>query len=276
MKRTALVFIVLCMVTSTFAQGLYTQSRTEGGAMGERTSEMFVMPKKFKTVEQRNSAAAGAATRQSTIMIIRLDKEVIWQVNPEKRTYSEMTFAQIEAMMSKVGGKMDAAMAQRQELMRNMTEEQRRMMEQAMGSRMPGSSTQDSAPVQVSNTGERKTISGFACTKYTARQGENTFLTMWVSRDVRGFDEMREDWKAVSRRMAAMMPRFGKEMADAYKNIDGFPIQTVMTMMDNTVTTTVTRVERRSTPAGEFEIPSGYTKTKSEMEDAMEKMDEDE
>lgn len=271
MKQATWVFVALCVAVSAFAQGFYTQSRMEGGVMGERTSEMFAMPKKFKTVEQQNSAGAGA-TAKGTVMIIRLDKEVLWTLDPTKRTYSETTFAELEGTMKKVGGKMDAAMEKMEKEMANMSEEQRKMVKQMMGNQMPGTQA-DTAPVRVVNAGERKTISGFACTKYVAKQGDDVIMTAWTTRDVRGFDEMRKDWEEFSRRWASMMPRFGKEMAESYRQIEGFPIQTVMTMMNNTVTTTVTRVERRSTPASEFEIPAGYTKVKSELDDTMEKMD---
>ena len=64
----------------------------------------------------------------------------------------------------------------------------------------------------------------------------------------------------------------GPGMAEAYKNSDGFPIQTEM---GHGMMTTVTKIERRSAPASEFEIPSGYTKVCGEMEDAMDKMDKE-
>lgn len=274
MKQITWVFVALCVAVSAFAQGFYTQSKMEGGMMGERTSEMFAMPKKLKTVEQLSSAGAGAAATQGTIMIIRLDKEVMWTLDPAKKTYSEMTFAGIDGMTNKAGGKMDAATEKMERELASMPEEQRKMVRQMMGNKMPGSQT-DAVPVQVVNAGERKTISGFACTKYLAKRGDEVILTAWTTRDVRGFTEMRKDWEEFSRRRAAMMPRFGKEMAEAFSQIEGFPIQTVATMMNNTVTTTVTKVERRSTPASEFEIPAGYTKVKSELDDAMEKMDND-
>ncbi len=273
MKQAIWVFVALCVAVPAFAQGLYTQSKVEGGAMGERTSEMFAMPKKFKTVDQQNSAGAGARATPGTTMIVRLDKEVLWTIDPAKRTYSEMTFAELEGMMKKAGGKLDAAMEKMEKEMANMPEAQRKMVRQMMGGNMPGTSGAAAVPVRVVNAGERKTISGFACTKYVAKRGDEVIMTTWTTRDVRGFDEMRKDWEDFSRRWASMMPRFGNEMAEAYKQIEGFPIQTVMTMMNNTVTTTVTKAEGRSTPASEFEIPAGYVKVKSEMEGAMEKME---
>jgi hypothetical protein len=46
------------------------------------------------------------------------------------------------------------------------------------------------------------------------------------------------------------------------KNIDGFPMQTEMGDMLKEV---VTKVERRSIAASEFEIPEGYKKLESPM-----------
>ncbi len=259
-KTFATLSCAFVFAAAAYGQGLYWQSKTTG-TVGERTAETWAVPKKMKMVQ--------TGTDQ-TITIMRLDKEVIWQLNPAKKTYSEMTFAQLEHVARKAGGKMDAAMAQMQEQMKNMSEDERKMMEKMMGGRMPGAAGAGAAPAQVTNTGERKTISGFATTKYTVRQGDQTAMTLWVTKDIRGFDELREDWQAFSRRMAAMLPQ-GRGMADAYKNIDGFPIQTEM----SGIVTTVTKVERRSAPANEFEIPSGYTKVRGEMEEAMEKMDSD-
>lgn len=266
MRKGLLCCTMLFIAASAVAQGLYTMSKMEGGMMGGRTSESYLMPKKFKVVEHHTADAAA-----SSIMIIRLDKEVVWTIDPLKRTYSEMTFGEIEGMMKKASGKMDAAMEKMKKEMAGMSDEQRKMVEQMMGNKMPGMQA-NSTPVRVENTGERKTISGFSCTKYVAKQGDNTIMTLWTTRDVRGFDELRKDWEEFSRRWAAMMPRFGKEMAETYKQIEGFPIQTDL---GHGVTTTVTKVERRATPASEFEIPSGYTKVESEMKKGMKEMDEE-
>jgi hypothetical protein len=255
MKRSLLASLVLCFSVTTFGQGLYWQSKTTG-TVGEFTSETFAVPKKMKVVHHGGD---------ESIIIIRLDREVVWSIDPAKREYSEMTFAEMEQMMAKAGGKMDAAMAKMREEMRNMPEEQRKMVEKMMGGKMPGMSAESDAPMKVKNTGEKKTISGFSCTKYVVQQGDQTLTTLWVTKDVKGLNELGDDWKAFSKRMAALAQRFGKEMEEATKQIDGFPIQTEMAG----VITTVTKVERRTTPASEFEVPSGYKKVKSKLEDAM-------
>ncbi len=255
MKRSLLASLVLCFSFTTFGQGLYWQSKTTG-TVGEFTSETFAVPKKMKVVDKGGDGS---------ITIIRLDREVVWSIDPAKREYSEMTFAEMEQAMAKAGRTMDVAIARLQEEMDNMPEEQRKMIEKMMGGKMPGMSAQSDAPIKVTNTGEKKTISGFSCTKYVVQQGDQTLTTLWVTNDVKGFKELAEDWKAFSKRMAALAQRFGKGMEEATKQIDGFPIQTEM----GSVVTTVTKIERRTTPASEFEVPSGYKKVKSKLEDAM-------
>ncbi len=261
-KTFAAFACALTLAGSAWGQGLYWQSKTTG-TVGEYMSETWAVPKKMKIVQ---------LGKYPTISIVRLDKEVMWQLNAAKKTYSEMTFAQMENVARKAGGKMDAATAKMQEQMKNMSEEEKKMMEKMMGGKMPGAAGQKAAAVEVTNTGERKTINGFATTKYTVQQGDQSVMTLWVTKDIKGFEELRKDWQSFSRRMAAMAPQ-GRGMADAYKNIDGFPVQTEM---GQGIVTTVTKVERRSAPAGEFEIPSGYTKVRGELEDAMDKMDKDE
>ncbi len=261
MKQVSLALLVACLTVTAFGQGLYWQSKTTG-TVGEFSSETFLVPKKMKVVHQGGDGS---------IIIVRLDREVVWKIDPAKKEYSETTFAQMEEMAQKAEGKMDAAMAKMREKMRNMPEEQRKMVEKMMGGKMPGMSAESNGPIRVNTTGDKKTISGFACTKYVVQQGDQTLSTLWVTKEVRGFNELAEDWKAFSNRMARLAQRFGKGLSEASKQIDGFPIQTEAAG----VVTTVTKLERRATPASEFEVPSGYKKVKSELEDAMQKMQEE-
>ncbi|MER3523441.1 MAG: hypothetical protein C4326_05070 [Ignavibacteria bacterium] len=266
MKRFVSLVVLLVAAATVFSQGLYWQTKTIG-TVGEHVSDGFAVPKKMKIVNQ------GTATVPGDITIFRLDREVMWQINPSKKTYSEISFAQMEAMMKNASSKMDAAMAKMQEELSKLPPDQRKMVEEMMKGRMPGARGKADAPIQVSSTGERKTISGFACTKFAVQHGEKTVATLWVTKDVPGFAELAEDWKAFSKRLASMMPRFASEMAEAYKKIQGFTIQSEIP--DLGVVTTVLKVERRSTPASEFEIPAGYTKEKSDLEHQLQEMDQE-
>lgn len=97
--------------------------------------------------------------------------------------------------------------------------------------------------------------------------GEPSY-TMWVTKDVKEFDGMRKDMQEFGERMAAMTPRFASEMAEGMKNLDGFPVQTEIAG----ITSTVSKVANRTTPASAFEVPAGYKKEKPEMFEQMEKM----
>ncbi len=235
--------LALLVSFSALGQGLYWESTTTGGPMGDKgsLSQNYAMPKMFKIVSP------------TKIMILRMDQEKIYDADPAKKTYSEMTFAEMEAYAKKASDKM----AQFQEKIKNMPPEQRKQME-SLGALMGGADK----PVEIKATGDTKTISGFACTKYVMTRGGKDLSTMWVTKDVAGFDNLRKDWMEFGKRMATLTNMTG--LGDAYQKMDGFPIETDMDMMGK-MTTIVTKVEKKSTPASEFAVPDGYTKTESPM-----------
>ena len=241
-------FIGLCLTLllagAAFSQGLYWESTTTGGPLGDKpnVSQTFAMPKMFKVVNPTG------------VMILRMDQEKIYNVDPAKKTYSVMTFAEMEEYAKKAGDKM----AQFREKIKNMPPEQRKQME-AIGGMMGGGAE---AAVEVSATGEKKTIAGFACTNYLMKRGGKDFMTLWVTKDVAGFDNLRKDWMEFGKRMATLTNVSG--LGEAYQKIDGFPMETDMDAMGK-ITNVVTKVEKRSTPAGEFNVPDGYTKTESPL-----------
>ncbi|MDD8018510.1 MAG: DUF4412 domain-containing protein [Bacteroidota bacterium] len=257
MKRFLIATLLLCSAAFTFAQGLYWQSTTDG-VRTKHSEESYAVPKMFKMVR---STEAG----EGSIMIARLDKQLIWNLNPEKKTYSEITFADLEKMAEKGAAKMDKM----KEKMKGMPEEQRKMMEKMMG-------MQNDQPIEVKKTGETKSVAGYKCTKVTAVRGEEEVMTWWLTKDLTGFEPLMADWKEFSKRMSAMTARFAKGTSEIYKNINGFPMETTMKIMNSSITTTVTKVEKRSIPSSEFDVPAGYKKVKSEMEESMQKMDKEE
>jgi hypothetical protein len=240
-------FIGLCLAIllagSAFSQGLYWESTTSGGPLKdkENISQNYAMPRMFKIVNP------------TTVMILRMDQEKIYTVDPAKKTYSEMTFADMEAYAKKAGEKM----AQYREKMKNMPPEQRKQIE-AMTGMMGGAE----GSVEISATGEKKSVGGFSCAQYVMKRGGKEMMTLWVTKDVAGFDNLRKDWMEFGKRMAALTNMSG--LGDAYQKIDGFPMETDMDIMGK-MTTVVTKVEKRTTPAGEFSVPAGYTKTESPL-----------
>ena len=235
-----------------YSQGLYWESTTTGTIMGGngRIAKSYYMPKMFKEIHNGSDESS----------IFRLDKQLIITVNNKDKTYSEMTFAELEGMMKKTVGQLDEKMAEMRDKLKDMPEEQRKMVEQMIGDKMPGKNKE--VKVEVTATGEKKTISGYACEEYVIKQNGKDLMTLWTSKDVKAFDEMRKDFEEFKSRMAVLTPMAGKGLAEGMKNLKGFPIQTLLSMG---LTSIVTKIEKRSTPPSEFEVPPGYKKVKSKM-----------
>ena len=252
----------IAIAVGAFSQGAYWESKTSGGPIqGERFSTMYYSPKMFKHVPKGDD--------EQTI-IVRLDKEVMYTLHPKDKTYSEMTFAELEKFMQQMTSRSDSKMAALQEKMKNMPEEQRKMMEKMMGNRMPGKAKE--SVIEVTNAGEKKSISGYSCTKFVVTQDGNEMMQMWTTKEVKIFDAMRKDFEEYSKRMASMSPMMGKGYLDAMRKIEGFPIETQM----GDIVTVITKVEKRSNPGSEFEVPAGYTKVKSKLAEEAEKMEKGE
>lgn len=262
MKNHARTIILSCLVfflgASAVGQGLYWESDvTHKGNTDKTVSRSYYMPKMFKE--------KGSSEEQ--YIIVRLDKKLFIMVNDGDKEYSELTFDEMELMMKKVSGKMSGAMAEMEKQMQNLTPDQRKMMKEMMGGKIPG--MKETAKIEVSNTGESKKISGYSCTKHVVKRGGEDFLTLWTTDDIKGIGAMGEEMKEFGKRMAALNPMGDDSESEAMMSVDGFPIQTEMANM----TTVVTKVEEKTIPAGEFEVPAGYKKVDSEIMEQLDKMD---
>ncbi len=249
MIRTCFLLCYLFLGASqVFSQGAYWESSVSGGpGEKERMDKAYYMPRMLKMVQGDDGQSA----------VIRLDKEMMIMIDPKEKTYWEISFDKMERIMKGASAQMTAQMAEMQKQLEQMPEDQRKMAEQMMGAHKPGSAPK----IEASNTGETKTISGYACTKYIIKHDDKEAATVWATRDVKKFDVMKKDMEEFGKRMQAMIPG-GKGVNGLMGGIDGFPIQTETVGGRKTV---VTKIEERSTPADEFEAPAGYRKTEPPM-----------
>lgn len=116
--------------------------------------------------------------------------------------------------------------------------------------------------IEVKNTGETRSISGFSCTKYLVTLEGAEATAVWATKDVKEFEVMKRDMEELGKRMEAMLPPSMKGTQGTLSGVDGFPIQTER---EDGWKSTVTKIEQRSTPAVEFEVPAGYTKVSPPM-----------
>ena len=244
-KRILAVIVVWAGAGTAFGEGLYWESTTSGIGNEARTTQTYAMPKMLKIV----------SGNQTTIL--RADRDQLVQIDSTKKTYREMTVAEVESAANAMHAQMETVQAEMAKRMKDMSPEQRAMMEKMMP-QLPGAAgkaASQAADIVVKNTGETKTIAGYTCTKYVASEGDKPLLVAWTTKDVKGFEGLREDWLAFQKR-TARISQGGADVAEAFAKIEGFPMRTEMGQMK----TEVTKVEARAIPASEFDPPAGYKK----------------
>jgi hypothetical protein len=242
LKGTILFVLTIAAMGIIVGQGLSWESTTTVPMANGKIihSISSYRPHMFKQSSENNAS------------IFRLDKEMMYLIDTQKKEYSEMTFAEMEAYAKKANKKLEGKMAEMNEQLKNMPPEQRKAMEKMMGNAGMGG---QNAKIEVMKTAEKQTISGYACVKFAMKEDGKEIGSMWTTTSVPDFGSMQKDMKEFGQRMAAQMPKAG-EMVEAMKKVEGFPIQTTIAG----ITTIVTKIEKKVVAANEFEVPAGYKK----------------
>jgi hypothetical protein len=237
---------VLVLLSAEARGQIYTEGVTSSTG-GQKRSQSYYMPQMFKFVQDDGSS-----------IIMRFDRDLWISADGKKKEYWQMTFAELETKMKGMGAQRDSAMQQMQKQMESMTPDQRKMVEQMMGKQFGGGGTD--GPLEVRKGGPSRTISGFSCTRYAVTENGKEILVLWTTKDVREFAAMRRDYEKFARTMAVMRGSqagsLGRAWTEAMKVIDGFPMETESAGSK----TTVTKLEKKSTPSGEFEPAAGSKK----------------
>ena len=256
MKRFSVpAAIALCLgipfASMAPAQGLYFESTNETSyTPGGKPVKGYIMPKKFR--EDMDSKSA---------MIIRLDKDVTYFLVPENKTYSEMTFADMQAGMKTTDAAMQKTIEDLKKKMADMPQDQRKMVEKSMGKWLE---KEKEPQLEVAPTAESKKICGYACQKYSVKKDGKEWMTVWATKDIPEGQALLKDWADAMRRLSVANRNLGGDIAAAYVKVGAFPMETRTEDMH----TEVTKLERRSIPDAEFEVPGGYTKTQSPFQRA--------
>lgn len=171
-----------------------------------------------------------------------------------------MTFAELEAKMKNLGAQMQAAMQQMQRKLESLPPEQRRQIEQMMGTKSAASKGA-AGPLEVQKGGPSRKIAGLPSTRYAVTEGGREVLVVWSTRDVPEFAAMRKDYERFAKTMSVMRSQSGDDTqtrawTEAMKAADGFPMETESAGFR----TTVTKLERRPTAPTEFDPPPGFKK----------------
>ncbi len=196
-----------------------------------RSDEAFTYTGRFKTL-------VGSKPRASA-EIVRLDKELVWSLEPDKKQYGEMTFAEMREAMAK-------GMANAQAEMKK-PENQKAQQQAEMDFK-----------VDVQRTGKKDVINGFKAEnviltltatpkdKKTGEKGAAGYkmtLDQWISNDTQGQSEMLAYYRKFAEKLGVdpqikamaggLMAQYGdgvKQLAAKMKDLKGYPVRSTMTM----------------------------------------------
>jgi len=239
------------MAQKTF-EGYWEQTTVRTSTMPMQPKEVtenekiFYKPGKFKSMN---------LTTEKT-MIYRFDKELMWTIDHTDKSYTEVTFAQMQEGMEK----MRTAMKQE---MKDISPEERQMMEKVMGKKLGKmfGGDEPALEVTVKRTGKTRKVIGYNCEQIFLNLNEEPMMEMWITDKY----SMGNDFLEVYQKMGFMK---GKLSEDA-KKIKGIPLATKMTfdmgMGKMESDSEVTKIVKTSVSDNEFEVPKGYKKKASGM-----------
>lgn len=244
--KTTCFMLSLCLASMLFGDVMYEMTSTMSGMMGmQGQSQMRVFIKGDRSLTEM-TAQDPMGGAMSDIRIIRLDKNVMWSVDHENKTYREYPIQDVPG----------AAEA-----------------DDTAGAEMPD--------LTVTKTGDKKELLGKECEKIivsmevAADEGEMTFTqTMWVSQDIPGYREVQDFQQQIaqsgmgsSSAMMGMNKASYEEFQKKISEIEGFPLEIAIeiTMGGEGMSFTmnarseVTKIE--TTPINDkvFEIPPSYS-----------------
>lgn len=194
-----------------------------------RSDDQFTYTGRFKTL-------AGGGKPRSSAEIVRLDREVVWSLDPQKKQYTEMTFAEMRALVA-------AGVAEAQ-----------------AGAEKPGNEpardVEMTYRVDVQRTGKKDKVNGFdaenvivtiTATAKDKKDGGSGGYTMkmdqWLSAQVPGQAEVTAFYRRYAEKMgfdpqmrgqfAGLMAQYGdavKQAAEKLKDLKGYPVRSTVTL----------------------------------------------
>ena len=245
----AVVFSLLSAATIVqAAEGiLITQRVTSGGP--PLTIQVQIEPTRMRT------EMAGPNGAQQ-VMIFDGGKQVLYIVDPARKTYVEMTKADAD----RLGAQVQGAMAQMQAQLEKLPPAQRAQMEKMLKGRGGAA-----AAPQYTRTGSDK-VGRWTCDKYDMtldgqKLGEvcsvNPTALGFGAKDFEVMGQMAAFYSGMAPQMTGQLPAVS---GIPLGGTSGFPVKTVMTLQGQNTTTEVVEAGRQTFADSLFVVPAGFTK----------------
>uniref|UniRef100_A0A832I3Y0 DUF4412 domain-containing protein n=1 Tax=Eiseniibacteriota bacterium TaxID=2212470 RepID=A0A832I3Y0_UNCEI len=195
-----------------------------------RSEDTFTYTGRFKTLVGKKP--------QTSVSITRLDRELVWTLEPEKKRYTELTFEQMRALMRGGMAEAEAQMA-------------------AAGDQGAPQDADMEFTVDVKKTGARADVNGFPCEQVVVtcmarpkgpQPGEagrefKMIMDQWLTPNLPGQAEIEAFYRAMAarlgveeelRRLGPMAQRmYGnalRAMGEKLKDVKGHPVRSTFTI----------------------------------------------
>ncbi len=238
-----LAFLALLMMPGTTRADTFIKQVTHTDAFEVMGQKQAAKDDTSSIWMAKDKACMSGSDNKSSIL--RADKGIMYFIDHEKKTYSEMPIEALGDIKKMAGLEDDEEAAQAAEMMQGM----------AAGMM--------SMKVTVTPTDEKKKIKDWSTKKYIIEVKMpmgSTKSELWASEDIQIDYNM---FYALTNALMAKMPGF-QEALEEMKKVKGLTVLSVdeAQVMGTTVKTTTTLLEHadKSAPAGIFDIPKDYKK----------------
>lgn len=223
-----LIFIFFFSINS-FADVVFEMEQEQ-----QNSSEVNKTVGSIKGKNIKMDFITGGATPESSMIYIGDKKEMV-TISHKDKSY----FVMDEPTMNKLAGQMNQAMAQMKETMKEMSPQERAMMEKMMKGKMPNIGEKSYVEPVIKQAGSGD-VNGYPCIKYDVYIGSEKVrehcVTKWES--IEGGDEMRgamlkmaefmhQMTKAYSKGPFGSKIQFERSMFNQLKKMNGFPVHTI-------------------------------------------------
>jgi hypothetical protein len=231
----------------------------EGKSAGKERSYTIMV-----SIEGNKLRVDSTGDRGGTVMIFDGDQKKMISVDPEKKTYMEIT----EADVAKIKKTRDQMQQQLEERLKQLPPEQRKKMEEMMGQmgQKHGALKDRKTETKLEPLGGRKSYHGFSCETYRrTRDGQNITEECIIPWKATGLS--KNDFQVMEKFDAFFGKMGGGGREDpTYSEIANSPgvpafVATLHSDGSHGAEEELTRLKRQSVPSSAFTAPAGFTKT---------------
>jgi hypothetical protein len=268
-KRWLVLVFILLLGRSGFA-GVVFEVETK---IHQPSPEIMTHQISVEGRDLRMERTSGEGAPSNT-MIYHGDQREMVLIDHDQKRYFVIDRQALQSMAER----QKQAMSQMQQMLKNVPENQRAMIEKMMKQRMGQMPAQQPEPPEheLRKTDSRAVKAGYPCQKYEIWQAGRKIQELWVTdwRNVNGGREAKPALKEMAEfshdmqqsfANASGMPgagdgRRGNSLMNVMQQIDGFPVITLSFRDDVLTEETVLRSSRPQTlPPAAFAPPAGYT-----------------